>query len=109
MSDQLFPVKGVSSFGPRCRHSRSRPRPSAYGLQPARDQAHAAVAALDLREGGVVAARKQARAAARDHIREIDEIAQRLLGLPASETVTAVIAETDGEEESDEDPDSSGT
>ncbi|HLJ80048.1 MAG TPA: N-6 DNA methylase, partial [Ktedonobacterales bacterium] len=50
------------------------------------EAAHAAVAALDLREGGVVAARKKAREAARGHIREIDAIARRLLGLPAAET-----------------------
>lgn len=44
-------------------------------------EAHAAVARLDLRAGGVVAARKRARAAAREHLQRIDALAQRLLGL----------------------------
>jgi len=43
--------------------------------------AHAAVAGIDLSAGGVVAARKKARAAAAAQIAEIDAIAQRLLGL----------------------------
>jgi hypothetical protein len=48
--------------------------------------AHATVAALDLRAGGVVAARKRARQATAAEIAAIDAIAQRLLGLaPPSE------------------------
>ena len=48
--------------------------------------AHETVAALDLREGGVVAARKKAREAARGYLDAIDAIARRMLGL--AETLT---------------------
>jgi hypothetical protein len=44
-------------------------------------EAHALVAALDLAAGGVVAARKRARQAAREQLAEIDLIARRLLNL----------------------------
>ena len=44
-------------------------------------QAHETVAALDLSAGGVVAARKKAREAARGHLDAIDAIARRMLDL----------------------------
>ena len=43
--------------------------------------AHETVAALDLSAGGVVAARKKAREAARGYLDAIDAIARRMLGL----------------------------
>jgi hypothetical protein len=59
--------------------------------------AHAAVARVDLSEGGVVAARKKARQAAREYLSQIDAIAQQMLGLaPATE---APEDEENGEEE----------
>lgn len=69
-----------------------------------RAAAHAAVATLDLAAGGVVAARKRARAAAQAQIAAIDGIAQRLLGLaPASTTpLDADDADTDDAPDADE-------
>ncbi len=61
--------------------------------------AHATVAALDLHAGGVVAARKQAREAARELLREIDAIAQRLLGLAAAPAQASVEDETEEDAE----------
>jgi hypothetical protein len=65
--------------------------------------AQAAVARLDLCAGGVVGARKQARAAAVAQIAEIDHIARRILGL--AETPVTVPADdadnAEGEEEGD--------
>ena len=69
-------------------------------------QAHGIVGGLDLRAGGVVAARKQARQAARAQIAEIDAIAQRLLGLaPAALPSNGDAGE---EDEADEDAESAG-
>lgn len=61
------------------------------------------MAALDLSAGGVVAARKRAREAARGYLAEIDAIARRMLGLAAVQTGTeASESETDeGEEEAE--------
>ena len=66
--------------------------------------AHQVVAALDLREGGVVAARKKAREATRGYLNEIDAIARRMLGLTA--TLSPGPSPTrGGEPEADEDED----
>jgi hypothetical protein len=60
--------------------------------------AHETVAALDLREGGVVAARKKAREATRSYLDEIDTIARRMLGLAAAPAVSVEeTAETETE------------
>jgi len=68
-------------------------------------QAHAAVAALDLTAGGVVAARKKAREAARAQIAEIDLIAQRLLSLaPAVGLAPEPAGEDEEEEEAEGEP-----
>src|SRR5262249_20805629 len=58
--------------------------------------AHKVVATLDLTNSKVVAARKQARQAVSDFIRQIDTIAQRLLDLPP---VSDIPQESDDEEE----------
>lgn len=65
--------------------------------------AHAAVAALDLTAGGVVAARKRAREAARAQLAEIDLIAQRLLGL-----APAAAPEPDAEDEDEDAEEATG-
>lgn len=63
-------------------------------------EAHGIVGGLDLRAGGVVAARKQARQAARAQIAEIDAIAQRLLGLaPAALPANGDASEDDEADE----------
>lgn len=64
-------------------------------------QAHRAVAEVDLSAGGVVAARKKARQAAREYIAQIDALAQRLLGLAAAPEGYAA-DERDGDESLDE-------
>src|SRR6266571_552180 len=65
-------------------------------------EAHMVIAQLTLSDGGVVAARKQARQAARTYIEQIDEIAQHLLGLlPASD----VLEKGEPDEENEEDHD----
>lgn len=62
-------------------------------------QAHDAVAALDLAEGGVVAARKRARAAVAAQLAEMDAITRRLLRLtPVPVTVPTMAAGDDDDE-----------
>ncbi len=69
-----FEVCAIPQFDPY--------NPDHQQLAALSQEAHIVVADLDLLQGGVVAARKQARYAARVYIEQIDTIAQRMLGLP---------------------------
>ncbi len=65
-------------------------------------QAHEQVKALSLREGGVVAARKQVRTAIQPLLREIDAIAARLLGIAPAVSVALPDEEEDADTELEE-------